>query len=108
MSVQFFVENQTSMASATFLDTVEGWENVLIDFWKKCLKLTPERAKMVKSMLIVNPLSKADSNRARALIRHNFPKNFNMDTHLHITCPFEECREGGMRGEWWRCPSINL
>ena len=76
---EYFVENQTPKASETFLDAVEGCKNVVkILVWKKCLKLTPELEEMFKSISKSNILSKANSDRAQALICHYFPTHYSM------------------------------
>ena len=82
MYKEYFVENQTPKASEPFLDAVEGCNNVVkILVWKKCLKLTPELEEMIKSISKSNILSKANSDRAQALICHYFP------THYSIALP---------------------
>ncbi len=73
------MENQTPKASEPFLDAVEGCNNVVkILVWKKCLKLTPELEEMIKSISKSNILSKANSDRAQALICHYFPTHYSM------------------------------
>ncbi len=72
---KYFVENQTSMASAKFLETVDGHKNVNIYLLKECLELTPEVVKIAKSVSKQMQLSKVDSNSAQGLICHYFPKS---------------------------------
>ena len=67
---------KTSKASIKFMKSVEGGDNFLYELLQKCFILTPELAKMAKSISKPNPFSKSDGNSAHALICYYFPTKY--------------------------------
>jgi hypothetical protein len=61
-----------------FLQTVEGCENVMKFLFRKCIKLTPELAKIAKLVSASKHTSKVNSDSANALIRLYFPTEYSI------------------------------